>query len=128
MEVFTLENTFSQNSLTSYVVPKYVETRGFIYILQDKAFPEFFKIGRTADMLKRLAEYNSDKPYPSTYLTHISKCFADVISVEKKILEYLYKTTSPTAFKLEWFEIAQLPLAIQLLEDAEDYFPLYTIV
>jgi len=119
------QEVFTSNSIKDFVVedlPKVVDTRGFIYIVQDSVFPNHFKIGRTCDMYKRLLAYNSDKPYPTTNLTHISKEFKDCVLVETKILEHLYSKTSPTTFKKEWFDIVHLGLAMDLIEKAEVHF------
>jgi len=103
-------------------VPKYIEKRGYIYLILDSAFPEFFKIGRTQSLKKRLAEYNNDKPFPTAYYVAFSCQFDDVHMVEKKILEALYKQTSPTTLSYEWFEMKYFGVAISLLMEAEKAF------
>lgn len=125
MQQFNLDEKFPTKSFKDYVVselPKIVDTRGFIYIVQDSVFPDFFKIGRTSDMVKRLTAYNSDKPYPSTNVTFITREFKNCTEVESKILDYLYKHTSPTTFKKEWFLIEHLPIAKELMLEAETTF------
>lgn len=96
---------------------------GFMYIVLDSAYPDHFKIGRTIDMGKRLASYNSDKPYPSASLHAITSEFLDIVDVEFKILKHMYDNTSPTTFKKEWFSIEHLDDALELLIEAESYFP-----
>lgn len=125
MQQFNLDEKFPVKTFKDYVVtelPKVIDTRGFIYIVQDTVFPDFFKIGRTADMVKRLTAYNADKPYPSTNVTFITREFKDCHLVESRILDYLYKHTCPTTFKKEWFLIEHLEIAKELMLEAEDTF------
>lgn len=102
--------------------PKYTETRGYIYLVQDSVFPDHIKIGRTADIVKRLVSYNNPKPFPTARLVCISRQFADVISVEARILEALYKIIEPTTFRKEWFEIKHKDLCISAIQEAEIFF------
>ena len=121
-------STFSLFELDDYVVeplPKYVEKRGYIYVIRDKVFPDFIKIGRTSNISKRLMAYNTDKPYPTTELVCISEMFANVIEAEGKILERMYKETNPTTFKKEWFKVEYSQLCEDLIKEAEVTFPLY---
>ena len=99
-------------------------TRGFIYIVLDRVFPNFCKIGRTSNMYKRLQDYNCNKPYPSAYVYAISKEFADADEVEKAILRYMYSITSPTTYKEEWFSMEYLPNLEKAILEAETYFEL----
>ncbi len=105
-------------------LPKVTDNRGFIYLVEDTAFPGYVKIGRTINMKKRLAIYNSDKPFNTTRLIAISKEFTDVTYVEKKILEHMYAKTSPTTLSREWFESANAYLLKKLMSDAEQAFDL----
>lgn len=119
------EETFNKLDLDDYEIPpppKYVETRGFMYVIKDSAFPDFVKIGRTQNVKKRLMQYNADKPYPTSELVCISREFEDVITVEKKILGNLYKKTPPSTFSREWFPIEFIGDCLHLIEEAEDYF------
>lgn len=102
------------------------DLRGYIYIVLDSAFPEHFKIGKTADMQKRLAAYNTDKPFKTTRVYCISSLFTDVHTVETKILNVLYSNTKPTTFSKEWFEIEYLDFAKDIIEEAEGRFDLET--
>ena len=119
------EEKFNDFDIKNYIVPakpKEIDVRGYMYIVIDSKFPEHIKIGKTIDMGKRLLGYNSDKPYPTTSLVMISKLFKDVATVEKKILEQMYKNTQPTTSKKEWFEIKHESLMIELIDEAEEYF------
>ena len=119
------EQTFSDIDLDEYEVPpapKYIETRGYVYIIQDSVFPGFFKLGRTQSLKKRLMQYNSDKPFPTTSYICFSVMFSDAITVEEKILEKLYQETPPTTFSREWFTVNHLQRAQELIQQAEEYF------
>ena len=84
-----------------YTVP--TDTRGYIYIVIDKDEPDFIKVGRTNNIVKRLSAYNGDRPSPKVSLLAISEMFNDVKEVEKKILNYLKKDKGTCIGKLEWF-------------------------
>lgn len=125
MQKLTTAELFNHIEINDYVVeplPKEIDKRGYIYIVVDKVFPDFIKIGRTINLKKRLVAYNSDKPYPTTIPHYVSNLFKDAHFVESKILEYLYSQTSPTTFSKEWFKKDTLPLCIELVKEAEDFF------
>ena len=125
MEFFDTQDLFTLQSTTDFTVepaPKYIEQRGYIYLLRDKVFPDHIKIGRTSNLQKRLAAYNADKPYPTTSVICISRLFENAIFAEKKILEYLYENTEPTTFTKEWFESCHKDLCIKLITEAEKTF------
>lgn len=127
MHIINFDNPFSLVDASPYIVPplpKIVDNRGYIYILSDTTFWEYFKIGRTTDMHKRLQAYNTDKPYKTTFLHAISTPFHNAVDVEAKIIKAMYKVTSPTTFSKEWFEISHLPQAIALIQEAEKIFQL----
>lgn len=113
---------FDDFDMGEYAIDKYVESRGWIYLVQDDAFQGFVKIGRTSNMYKRLLDYNADKPFPTTKVHSMSERFDDVIHVEKKILEYLYREIQPTTFRKEWFEDKYLSMIIDTIKEAEVYF------
>ena len=118
MKHFNPEEYFD-TPYSEFCVEKYVETKGYLYLVQDKAFPGFVKVGRTNDMQARLTSYNKDKPYPTTYPLCISRLFTDVLAAEKKVLDYLYKVTEPTTFRKEWFRDEHTDLILKVLEAAE---------
>lgn len=105
--------------LTVYSVDKYVERRGFIYIVFDEIFPEYIKVGRTTDVQRRLQTYNSDKPFKTSRMLYVSRLFLDQNQTEKAILEYLYSVTAPTTLSREWFLIEHLDLIKETIEKLE---------
>ena len=113
---------FDDFDMGEYAIEKYVEKRGWIYVVKDTAFSEFVKIGRTSNMYKRLADYNADKPHSTTVVVGMSEEFTNVIHVEKKIVDHLYKTIEPTTFKKEWFHVDNLGLILDTIKEAERYF------
>lgn len=82
--------------IRNYEVPpldRYVDRRGFMYILYDEMFPEYIKVGRTSNVFRRLVGYNSDKPFPTAKMLYISKIFENSKETERKILDYMYSVT-----------------------------------
>ena len=90
-----------------------------MYVLFDSNFPDYIKVGRTADCKKRLLGYNSDKPYPTAKMLFISKMFEDVHDVERRVLNYMYDHTAPTTLSKEWFMIEHKDKLITIIEKAE---------
>jgi len=112
----------SKFDLRSFKVPpleKYIEHRGYMYIVFNSLYPKHIKIGRTADAFKRLQQYNSDAPFPTAKMLYISKMFNNVVEIERQILDYLYSCTSPTTLSKEWFEIEHMQKMIDIIEKAE---------
>lgn len=99
---------------------KYVDRRGYIYILYDSIFPHYIKVGRTSDCHKRLIGYNSDKPYPTAKYLFLSRMFENVNEVERRVLAYMYDNTPPTTLSKEWFEIKHKDVLISIIEKAEN--------
>ena len=112
----------SEFNIADYNTPpleKYIDRRGYMYILFDENFPEYIKVGRTSDCKKRLVGYNSDKPFPTAKMLFISKMFEDVYEVERRVLAYMYDNTPPTTLSKEWFEIRHKEKLIYIVEKAE---------
>jgi hypothetical protein len=99
-----------------------LDERGFIYIVLDSVFPDYVKMGKTKDMKKRIAMYNTDKPFPTTKLHFISREFVDCKKVEEAIKVTIYDSISPTTLKQEWFEIKHLDYIKGLITEAEDIY------
>ena len=115
-------STVNVSALTLEPLPKTVDTRGYMYIVKDSVFPDWVKVGRTVDPKKRLQAYNSDKPFPTSRYVNMSKCFGDVIEVERVVLEKMYELASPSTASREWFEIKHLSTLQELIVLAEDKY------
>lgn len=113
----------SEFDLRNYEIPpleKYVDRRGYMYILYNEVFPEYIKVGRTGNLHKRLAQYNSDAPYPTAKMLFISEMFEDVNEIERRVLAFMYDHTPPTTLSKEWFEIEHKDKLIHIIEKAEE--------
>jgi hypothetical protein len=110
---------FNINNFVTPPLEKYTDRRGFMYILYDSNFPEYIKVGRTANCKNRLLGYNSDKPFPTAKMMFISEMFEDVHEIERRILAYMYDNTPPTTLSKEWFEIQYKEKIISIVTKAE---------
>jgi len=99
---------------------KVIDRRGYLYIVEDSAFPEFIKVGRTSDLKRRLQDYNGHKPFNSSRYVIVSKAFVDVIAAEAMVLEKLCEVIPPTTFKKEWFAIEHRDTLEKWIEIAEE--------
>lgn len=118
----------SDFDIREFVVPpleKYIDRRGYIYILYDRMFPTFIKVSRTNDVYKRLLQYNSDKPFPTAKMLYVSKMFENANEAEKKILDYMYSKTTPSTLTREWFHIKYLDILKEIIERVENILPTY---
>lgn len=111
---------FNIGDFTVPPLEKYIDRRGYIYVLYDSIFPDYIKVGRTSDCKKRLIGYNSDKPYPTAKMLFISNMFENVNEIERRILAYMYDNTPPTTLSKEWFEIQHKEKIIAIIEKAEE--------
>ena len=102
-------------------------TTGYLYLLKDSKYPDAIKIGFSRDLEKRLRAYNADRPMKTCRYVFISKAFVDVLTVEKKILNYVYDNQkSPTTFTKEWFLVEEEAYLLHLIKTAEKEFTLVT--
>ena len=126
MHTFNLTHPFDPKDNRDYSVsspPKYIELKGYLYLVKSTAFPEVIKIGRTSNFKKRLQQYNSDQPYNTFQPIVISHLFPNVIEAESKIVNYLsVNLIQPTTLKYEWFLIEHESLLIDLIQQAEKYY------
>ena len=124
-----LNNELSEQLLSDYPsypsVVKQSINHGYIYLLLDRSYPEYIKIGMTRDLNRRYKEYNQHKPYNTAEYVAVSEVFADAVSVEKKILEILVKEFQPIGTRLEWFEVKHRERIEEIIKQAEGHFHLY---
>ncbi len=98
---------------------KYVERRGFLYIVLDTAYPEWCKIGKTVNLASRLTGYNKDRPIATAFFSVVSLPFKDATSVESIILEQMYKTINSSSKSKEWFDIKHYTTLVDWIRRAE---------
>lgn len=115
-------NIFDAENTDEFAIPKYIERRGFIYIMQNKYYPEIFKIGRTTNLPKRLLAYNENQPSVTTKVIAVSNMLENCHYVESRILAWFKKEVEPIQYKKEWFDIKYMDKAIEFIEDAEKRF------
>jgi len=99
--------------------PKQVDTRGYLYLLVDSAYPEYIKIGKTASPRKRLQTYNSDRPIATCRFINISELFLNCTTVEKVILTQVHLDIQPIGKSTEWFAIEHKQTLIDWIIKAE---------
>jgi len=97
---------------------------GYIYIFTDTAFPNCVKVGMSINPVKRLVQYNSDKPTKTTKPLLVSKPFKEVFTVEQRIHKVLNEklTKSATITSKEWFDIKDIEYITNVLNQAEAFF------
>lgn len=117
-------NTVNISDLSLEPLPRQVDARGYMYIVVDKMFPDWVKIGRTNDPKKRLQAYNSDKPFNTCSYIHMSESFVDVIEVERMILELAYENAAPSTTSKEWFVVGEIDNLVSYIGKAEARFAL----
>lgn len=102
-------------------IPKYIETRGFIYLAADSKFPNFFKVGRTTNAAKRLDEYNTDRPFPTIQYLWVSQMLSNALQKERHIMDTLQAIEATTACgKREWVHIQHLQEIFPLIRQEID--------
>jgi predicted GIY-YIG superfamily endonuclease len=88
---------------------------GYIYIITNKSFPGWVKIGVTEDIKSRLRTYQTSSPlrnYKIEYYIYHPDCY----SAEKDIHEQMkYFARSQ---KNEWFEIGNLQMVIDRVDES----------
>jgi len=88
-------------------------SEGFIYIISNPSFPNFYKVGVTIDIQSRLKTYQTADPKRSYHIEHYifhSNCY----EMEKKINE-LFRPFA-LSIRNEWYEINK-SMAISILDD-----------
>lgn len=96
---------------------------GFIYIVSNKAFPNFYKIGVTNDIKNRLRTYQTSAPYRDYKIEYYIK-HPDCYKAEQQIREMMDHFA--LEIKNEWFKV-DLTIAKHRLDETleqEENFPL----
>ena len=100
-------------------LPKEADKRGFIYIVRDLKYPELIKFGKTIDFVKRVKQYNNDRPYEDVYPVMCTRLLRNCDLVEKHIKNELLKNFNSVGKSEEWFEEAALMEIYKILESTE---------
>ena len=129
MPEFDPKSIFSKSAdLSKYVIeplpvePKPVDKRGYIYLVRCSGFLDYVKIGKTRDMVKRLAAYHQDRPVKSVSPIYISYQFKNANLIEKRILDFMYMKYGTAGNSSEWFDLKYKDMLIELIKEAEAYF------
>ena len=101
-------NDAAFSSFTNYTT----STKGDVYIITNKAWPEWVKIGKAVDATDRLKSYQTSDPFRAYELYHsVTKENRHTAEVEaQKALEVLSKDR-----KNEWFKV-KLETAVSCIE------------
>lgn len=124
MKLINHDATFVDFDSREYITEKYVERSGWIYLLRDKAFPGYVKVGKTYNLHSRLNDYNKEKPFPTAELIAVTAKFVDAGEVERQILVHMYTNTQPTTLRKEWFHMEHEQMILKCMTEAEQKFPL----
>lgn len=91
---------------------------GYLYIISNKAWPEYLKIGVTENLDKRLSTYQTASPFRD-YVLEYSLHHPSYLIAEKKIKEVMKHFSSD--IKNEWFKISK-DFAISRLNEQFESF------
>ena len=97
------------------------ETSGYIYVLEDKSFPDYIKFGYTTDIPKKLRYFESNKPFKTCKVIYSS----DKLGNMKKAYSHLWGelrfkegfVSPPRKLAKGWYPIANKPLLEEVLMD-----------
>ncbi len=93
---------------------------GFLYVLFDEAYPEYVKIGCTSNKPStRLKAYNSTRPINTCKYIYISKYLENILVLEDKVLQKIYRHAYCGADRKEWFLIKDKKLLISEIKNIE---------
>jgi predicted GIY-YIG superfamily endonuclease len=95
------------------------EKKGYLYIITNKAWPGYVKVGVTMDLKKRLQTYQTASPfrdYELMYSIHHPK-YLEAETRIKETMKYF-----ATEIRNEWFQVPDLQTAkTRLNEELDDY-------
>ena len=84
---------------------------GILYVLKNKHYEDYFKIGRTRDLKARLYHYNGASPEDVVTVQYQSYPFKDSVKAERMLMTKLGKATG----RLEWYDAADIDTAIDTI-------------
>ena len=94
-------------------MPKKRSKKGFIYIISNSAFPNYYKIGITTNIKSRLRTYQTSSPYRNYKIEYYVE-HEDCYNAEQLIHSDMERFA--TRWRKEWFECSNL----QIIKDHLD--------
>lgn len=86
---------------------------GYIYVVSNEAWPEWCKVGMSANQGGRVAAYNTGSPFRD-YVLHYEKLFEDMREAERAVHTALSQEYEQ---RNEWFRVS-IDTAIKIVEEA----------
>ena len=120
MSELVLDKEFDPDEWVVPAIPKERDTRGFIYVVQDKKYPDLIKIGRTQDFIKRTRQYNNDRPYEDVIPIICTRLLSNCDHMEKVILNELVREFGSVGKSNEWFPDVAMERIYEILETVWD--------
>lgn len=115
-----LEKDFNPDRYVVPVEPKEKDTRGFIYVVRDNKYPDIVKVGRTQDLIKRVKQYNVDRPFEDVEPILCTRLLSNADLIEKHIKNRLVRDHSSVGKSQEWFPVGVLQIIYDILENTYD--------
>ena len=87
---------------------------GYIYVISNVNFPNYYKIGVTEDIKSRLRTYQTSSPlrnYKIEYYIEHPDCYNAEKEIHKQMRHFA------TNIKNEWFEIGSLQMVIDRVDE-----------
>jgi hypothetical protein len=115
-----LDSQFDPEEWTVPVLPKERDNRGFIYVVQDLKYPNLIKIGKTQDFVKRVKQYNNDRPYEDVVPIICTRLLHNCDHIEKIIINDLVRNFSSVGKSQEWFPDSAMERIYEMLDNERD--------
>jgi hypothetical protein len=82
--------------------------KGVLYVIINKHYPDFIKIGKSYNFTQRLHVYNTGSPMPCIDVKYISLEMEDSLVAEQELIKHL----GEPSYKQEWYPVELLDKAI----------------
>lgn len=87
----------------------------YIYIISNSSFPDWFKVGRTINIRKRLTDYQTGDPHRRFKVEYVRKV-NNIDSIENDIYFQIKKIYSSVEVKSEWITGISVEMLIGIIE------------
>lgn len=94
---------------------QFTVTEGFLYIIENKAWPNYYKIGMTLDTEERLRSYQTYSP-KRDYVLRSYRFFKNRRQAEKE----LHKLLENERAEGEWFELPDVIIFLEKIKQIND--------